>query len=217
MTTALITYFGPFEGVTVNPTKRVAERAQQILGQRCSWLTVVVEELPVTFAESGEQLRGYIQQYSPDMVVSTGVAVGRSRVSIERVAINCDDASIADNNGDKRQDTPIALGGPAAYFTTLPYRQLQDELSEQGLPVEISNTAGTYVCNHVFYELMHATAGSRVPAGFIHIPAVDDGAADELVAHQDAGGVQAQKVPTLDVETVALILALAIQKTVASL
>lgn len=166
--TVLLTGFAPFGGETTNPSWEavVALDGRRIRGHR-----VIARQLPVTFGESLKALRAALRQTSPSLVICVGQAGGRTQLSLERVAINVDDARIPDNAGYQPIDTPIAENGPAAYFSTLPIKALLAGLRDAGYPVEVSQTAGTYVCNHVFYGLMHALRNKRaVRGGFIHIP-----------------------------------------------
>ena len=205
MTTLLLTYFGPFEGVPINPSQAVAFGAQEALAISAPHLTVEVHELPVEFTESSRVLGNLLERIKPELAISLGVAAGRDKVSLERVAINLDSARIPDNAGAQLIDQPIRGDGPDAYFSTLPTRAIFEQLTAQQLPVELSYTAGTFVCNHVFYELMHATKGA-IPAGFIHIPLthVEAGGGAEaapgrppVTASADAGGVEGRSLPTL--------------------
>ncbi|WP_237223398.1 pyroglutamyl-peptidase I [Rothia nasimurium] len=205
MTTLLLTYFGPFEGVPINPSQAVAFGAQEALAISAPHLTVEVHELPVEFAESSRALGELLERIKPELAISLGVAAGRDKVSLERVAINLDSARIPDNAGAQLIDQPIRGDGPDAYFSTLPTRAIFEQLISQKLPVELSYTAGTFVCNHVFYELMHATAGA-IPAGFIHIPLTRAEAGEgtdatagrpQVTASADAGGVEGRSLPTL--------------------
>lgn len=220
--TLLLTFFGPFPGVPVNPTVALAEGAQRLLARMRPDLTVITRELPVSYDGSSTALRTALQQVQPDALISLGVAVGRDVVSLEQVAINLDSAGIEDNDGDKRCDEPIAPGGQEAYFSSLPVRASFERLRAAGEPVEISYTAGTYVCNHVFYEGQRISRelGLSIPAGFVHVPAIcADGEEDadgeeategvELTAHRDAGGVvrDEQGVPYLPESTVVRIIA----------
>jgi pyroglutamyl-peptidase len=118
-----------------------------------------------------------VARIKPAVVIAVGQAGGRVDLSVERVAINVDDASILDNALRQPVDEAIVPGGPAAYFSTLPIKAIVAALRAAGLPASVSQTAGTFVCNHVFYGLMHATAGSAVRAGFIHIPYLPEQAA----------------------------------------
>ena len=210
--TLLLTYFGPFPGVPVNPTVALAEGAQRLLTRMRPDLNVITRELPVSYDGSSTALRAALKDVQPDALISLGVAVGRDVVSLEQVAINLDSAGIEDNDGDRRCDEPIAPGGREAYFSSLPVRASFERLRAAGEPVEISYTAGTYVCNHVFYEVHRILErqGRRIPAGFVHIPATRGdhepaNAQTTLTAHTDAGGVESESVPTLPEAVVARI------------
>ena len=215
--TLLLTFFGPFPGVPVNPTVALAEGAQRLLTRMRPDLNVITRELPVSYDGSSTALRGALQDVQPDALISLGVAVGRDVVSLEQVAINLDSAGIEDNDGDQRCDEPIAPGGQEAYFSSLPVRASFERLRAAGEPVEISYTAGTYVCNHVFYEGQRISRelGLSIPAGFVHVPATrSDGepledSDTELTAHREAGGVVRDQrgVPTLPEGTVVRIIA----------
>ncbi|MFW0111111.1 pyroglutamyl-peptidase I [Rothia sp. CCM 9416] len=209
MPTLLLTYFGPFSGTPSNPTGQVAQRVAQLLAGSAPGLSVQVRELPVEFAASSRALAEILDEVQPQIAIALGVAVGRDKVSLERVAINMDSARIPDNAGDQRTDTPIQLDGPTAYFSTLPTRAIFERLTADGLPLELSYSAGTFVCNHVFYELMHQTGGF-IPAGFIHIPLSDS---DLLKAKgqlsspcAEAGGLEGKTAPTLALDLMAQIL-----------
>lgn len=220
--TLLLTYFGPFPGVPVNPTVALAEGAVRALNTARPDLRVVARELPVSYDGSSTALRTALQEVQPDALISLGVAVGRDVVSLEQVAINLDSAGIEDNDGDRRCDEPIVPDGREAYFSSLPVRASFERLRAAGEPVEISYTAGTYVCNHVFYEGQRISRelGLSIPAGFVHVPAIcADGEEDadgeettkgvELTAHRDAGGVvrDEQGIPQLPESTVVCIIA----------
>lgn len=214
--TLLLTYFGPFPGVPVNPTVALAEGAVRALNTARPDLRVVARELPVSYDGSSAALRAALQDVQPDALISLGVAVGRDVVSLEQVAINLDSAGIEDNDGDRRCDEPIVPDGREAYFSSLPVRASFERLHAAGEPVEISYTAGTYVCNHVFYEGQRISRelGLSIPAGFVHVPATcaDGEEAPEdtgMTAHRDAGGVvrDEQGVPYLPESTVVRIIA----------
>ena len=166
--TILLAGFAPFDGQSVNPSW---EAVRALRGKRIAGHRIVARCLPVAFDASLEQLRAALRETSPALVVCVGLAGGRERISLERIAINVDDARIPDNEGDQPIDEAVVAGGPAAYFSTLPIKSMLAGLREAGFPVEVSQTAGTYVCNHVFYGLMHALRNRRrIRAGFIHIP-----------------------------------------------
>jgi pyroglutamyl-peptidase len=171
----LLTGFAPFGGETINPSwDAVAPLANKRIGGH----RIVARQLPVEFGTSLKVLRAAIREVKPALVLCVGQAGGRAQISIERVAINIDDARIPDNAGACPIDAPIVADGPAAYIATLPVKAMLVALREAGIPAEVSQTAGTYVCNHVFYGLMHALRGKpRMRGGFIHIPYAPEQAA----------------------------------------
>jgi pyroglutamyl-peptidase len=118
-----------------------------------------------------------LAQHRPDIVLALGQAEGRCDLSLERVAINVQDARIPDNAGQQPIDVPVIKGGPAAYFSTLPIKSLVVGLKAAGFPASVSQTAGTFVCNQVFYGLQHALAGQGVHSGFMHLPLLPEQAA----------------------------------------
>jgi pyroglutamyl-peptidase len=166
--TALLTGFAPFGGETTNPSW---DAVQPLHGKRIGGHRVVARQLPVEFGASVQALQAAIRETKPALVLCVGQAGGRAQLSLERVAINVDDARIPDNADACPIDSPIVANGPAAYFATLPIKAMLAALRDAGIPAEVSQTAGTYVCNHVFYGLMHALRTTpAVRGGFIHIP-----------------------------------------------
>ncbi|MFC3549763.1 pyroglutamyl-peptidase I [Lysobacter cavernae] len=166
--TVLLTGFEPFGGESNNPSW---DAVQALAGTRIHGHRVVARCLPVEFGASVDELRQVIGEVKPVLVICVGQAGGRAQLSLERVAINVDDARIADNAGAQPIDEAIASDGPAAYFTGLPIKAMLSALREAGIPAEVTQTAGTYVCNHVFYGLMHALRNvPQARGGFIHIP-----------------------------------------------
>ena len=165
----LLTGFEPFLSFTINPTEQIVK---ELDGEKVGDFIISSKILPVDFEEAGERLLDLIEENNPDAVISLGLAGGRYKVTPERIAINISDGE-KDNKGNARMDEPIQAGGMDAYLTTLPVRRMVDCLKEAGLPAEISNTAGTYLCNHVMYRALHHAAENKLkmPAGFIHIPA----------------------------------------------
>ena len=170
--TILITGFEPFGGSDVNPSIMACRRLE---GRTFNGCGVAVEEIPLRYAEVRPRLLEAIERHSPSAVVCTGQS-GAATVNVERVAINVADARIPYNCGDEPRDRVIVEGGPAAYFTGLPYRRLLKALEEAKVPCSLSNSAGTFGCNHVFYELMHhlSVNGVEIPAGFIHVPSLPE-------------------------------------------
>ncbi|MBE4907287.1 pyroglutamyl-peptidase I [Bacillus luteolus] len=170
MKTLLLTGFEPFLGFPINPTEQIVKALD---GQTIGGYQIVGKILPVDFAESAVKCLDYFTEVQPDVVISLGLAGGRSKITPERIAINVRDGE-ADNRGVKLQDSPIEEEGPAGYFSTLPIRRFVDTLQEKGLPANISNSAGTYLCNNVMYSVLHKIEKeglNGVRAGFIHIPA----------------------------------------------
>ena len=164
----LLTGFEPFGGETVNPSWEAVRtlRSRRIAGHR-----IEVARLPTAFGDALTALGAALTASRPRLVIAVGQAGGRDRLSLERIAINVDDARIADNRGRQPIDQPVIAGAPAAYFSTLPIKAALAALTDAGIPAAISQSAGTYVCNHVFYGLMHALAHRRgVRGGFVHIP-----------------------------------------------
>ena len=173
--TILLTGFEPFNKASINPSW---EAVKALKGWRGEGFAVEVRQLPCVFGQANRVMAGLLEELKPDVVIATGQAGGRPELSVERVAINVDDASIVDNAGEQPVDVAIFAGGPAAYFTTLPIKAIVREMRDRGLRAGVSQTAGTFVCNHVFYGLLHNTAKTPVRAGFIHVPFLPDQAGD---------------------------------------
>ncbi|MDF2807339.1 MAG: pyroglutamyl-peptidase [Cellulosimicrobium sp.] len=180
--TVVVSGFEPFDGAGANPSweaaARLAERGQQLVGDR-----VVAVRLPVTFGGAWEALDAAIRAHDPDVVVALGLAGGATRVRLERVAVNVRDARIPDNAGAQPVDVPVVDGAPVGYWSTLPLKASLAAIRAADVPVEVSSTAGTYVCNDVFYALMHhwgAEPGRR--AGFVHVPQADVVPVEDQVA-----------------------------------
>lgn len=168
MKTVLLTGFEPFGGETINAS---AEIARQLHGTVIGGHRVAGALLPCVFGAAITELKRHMRATQPVLVVGLGQAGGRPDITPERVAINVDDARIPDNAGRQPVDRPVVRGGPAAYWSTLPIKAMVAALARQGIPASVSQTAGTYVCNHAFYGLMHVLHGQRkVRGGFIHVP-----------------------------------------------
>ena len=164
----LLTGFDPFGGETINPSW---EAARALHGRRIGGHRVVARQIPTEFAASLRLLKAALRETTPAIVLGVGQAGGRAQLSLERVAINLQDARIPDNAGAQPIDEPVIPGAPAAYFSTLPLKAMLAALHEAGVPAALSQTAGTYVCNHLAYAMLHWSAPKRrVRAGFIHIP-----------------------------------------------
>ncbi len=178
----LLTGFDPFNGEQSNPSWEVVRRLDGLLiGDNHQIISAC---LPCEFVSSLHLLEAALRQHQPAIVVCLGQAGGRPDITLERIAINIDDARMPDNVGVQPVDTPVVEGGPAAYFSSLPIKAIAQELRQAGIPASVSQTAGTFVCNHVFYGLMHLAAGMKniERAGFIHIPYLPE----QAVAHAAA-------------------------------
>ncbi|MCD4866020.1 pyroglutamyl-peptidase I [Pseudomonas sp. PLB05] len=174
--TLLLTGFAPFGGEELNPSWEAVRRLD---GERLGDLPVVAAQLPTEFGAALRVLDELLDRYRPTLVVAVGQAGGRAELSLERIAINVDDARIPDNVGRQPIDEPVVPGGPAAYFSTLPIKAMVHALRAAGFPAAVSQTAGTFVCNHVFYGLQHRLQGTGVRGGFIHIPYLPAQAANQ--------------------------------------
>lgn len=166
---ALLLGFEPFNGDDVNPSQRIVEALD---GETIADHVVIARTLPTEFVGAADALRKSIEHHAPSLVLAIGQAGGRPGISIERIAINVIDARIPDNAGDQPVDVPVIDGAPNAYFSTLPIKTMLRALHEAQIPAAISNTAGTFVCNQVFYALAHliATRYPQLRGGFVHVP-----------------------------------------------
>ena len=164
----LVTGFDPFGGEKLNPAlEAIKSLPSEIQGAEVRWL-----EVPTVFYKSAKILEEEIRIYQPDIVLCIGQAGGRKGLTPERVAINQDDARIQDNEGNQPIDRPIQLDGPPAYFSSLPIKAMVQAIKEEGLPASVSNTAGTFVCNHLMYQVLYLVEKEfpTIKAGFMHIP-----------------------------------------------
>lgn len=164
--TVLLTGFEPFEGQPVNASWLAVEAVA------ASWTgpALRVAKLPVSFARAPIALLAALEAERPDVVVCVGEAGERSVLEVERVAVNVADARIPDNDGAQPVDDPVVAGGAVAYLTGLPLRACVDAATRAEVPTRVSNSAGTYVCNAVFYTLARALEGTTTPHGFVHVP-----------------------------------------------
>jgi len=166
----LLTGFEPFGKATLNPS---GEIVKQISGDN-----IVRAILPVAYAQSAEKLLALIAEHNPDVVICLGQAEGRTQITPERVAINLDDARLADNDGVVRNDVPIVFGGPVAYESTLPIKDIAKAINDTGVPAAVSLSAGAFLCNHVFYVAQDHFKGTKVRSGFVHVPLMDEQAGE---------------------------------------
>ena len=168
----LITGFDPFGGEPVNP----AVEAVKLMKDEIAGAKIIKLEIPTVFRKSVEKIHEMMKAEQPDVVLSIGQAGGRFGVTPERVAINVDDARIKDNEGNQPVDTPIFTDGEAAYFSNLPVKAMVEAIKNKGLPSTLSNSAGTFVCNHVMYGVLYYIHKEfpNVRGGFIHVPFITD-------------------------------------------
>ena len=170
MTKVLLTGFEPFGKASLNPSGEIVKQISD--------KNVVTAILPVAYAQSAAALLSLIEQHKPDVVISLGQAEGRTQISPERIAINLDDARLADNEGVVRSDVPIIVGGPVAYESTLPIKEFVEAMKAEGIPAAVSLSAGAFLCNHIFYIAQDKLAGTQIRSGFVHVPLMDEQAAE---------------------------------------
>lgn len=183
----LLTGFEPFGGESINPSWEVVK----LLEKQTENYQIIAQQLPCVFGLSLKTLYEKIDEIRPDIVICIGQAGGRSDISIERVAINLNDASIPDNQGNQPIDTPIVTNAPNAYFSSLPCKAMVQAVKNNGIPASISLSAGSYVCNHAMFGLLHHLAEHHphCRGGFIHIPYLPE------------QGVHHRNVPTMSLDT----------------
>ena len=164
----LLTAFDPFGGASVNPAQEAVKLVADYIGD----VEITKLEVPTVFGKSIAAVTAALDAVHPDAVLCIGQAGGRYGLTPERVAINLDDASIPDNEGNQPMDAPIFEDGAPAYFSTLPIKAMVAAIREAGLPASVSNTAGTFVCNHLMYGVLHtlATQYPGIRGGFMHVP-----------------------------------------------
>ena len=172
----IVTGFDPFGGEKINPSIECVKALPEIEG-----VELIRLELPTVFKESAKRLNEVINDVKPDAVLSVGQAGGRPGITMERIGINVDDARIPDNISQQPIDEEIQLDGEAAYFTTLPIKRIVKAIREAGISAEVSNSAGTFVCNHIMYQALFAAKKADKPfkAGFMHIPFIPEQTTDK--------------------------------------
>ena len=190
----LLTAFEPFGGEAVNP----AQEAVTLVPEEVAGTQIVKITVPVVFSRAIETVCDAIDREIPDAVLCIGQAGGRFTLTPERVAINIDDARIPDNAGNRPVDRPIATEGPAAYFATLPVKAMVEAIQRAGIPASLSNSAGTYVCNHLMYGVLHylACCHPEIKGGFMHVPYLHEQVKDKpntpsLSKEEIAKGIEA--------------------------
>lgn len=168
----LVSGFDPFGGESINPSIEAVKRLPDSIIE----VEIIKLEIPTVIGKSIDKLTQAVETYLPDVVLCVGQAGGRSDISVERIAINIDDCRIKDNEGNQPIDEPIVVNGPDAYFLTLPIKSIVSDLQSQGIQASVSNSAGTFICNHVAYGMAHLakTKYPNMRTGFIHIPFIPE-------------------------------------------
>lgn len=198
----LLTGFDAFGGQTLNPSWLAVQalHGRQVLGH-----TLVAAQLPTVFDASLRELGALLRQHQPALVICVGQAGGRKALSLERVAINVNDAPLADNAGAQPVDTPVVRDAPVAYFSSLPIKAMLAALQSQGVAAEVSQTAGTFVCNHVFYGLMRtlatAPALAHTRGGFVHVPWLPEQGTPNMALEEIVRGLRVAVRSALQVHT----------------
>ena len=216
MKTVLLTGFGPFGRDKVNPSWLAVGRLN---GHIIRGHKIVARRLPTAYGESLARLRRYLQTINPALVICVGQASGRAEVTPERVAINVDDSRIPDNAGRRPADAPVVSGGPVAYWSTLPIKTIVNALRRRGIPADVSQSAGTFVCNHVFYGLMHelALGDNQARGGFIHVPLLPEQVARRRRTPPEGMARSRQDrhsdLPSLPIETMVEALTVAVRES----
>ncbi len=189
----LVTGFDPFGGESVNPAWEAVQRLPDVIGP---WQLTKLQ-VPTVFGRAGDTVLAAAEKLRPDVILAVGQAGGRAAVTPELVGINLRYGRIADNAGAAPQDVPVVPDGPAAYFTTLPVRDMAAAITAAGLPGQVSYSAGAFVCNDLLYTLLHRYAGTDVRCGFVHVPFLPQQAREDQ--------------PSLPLEDIVAALAAAIQ------
>lgn len=183
----LITGFDPFGGETINP----AWEAVKLLPETIGNFRLHKLQIPTVFGLAAETVLKTAEALRPDVILCIGQAGGRAAVTPERVSINLRDARISDNQGNQPMEIPIIPDGPAAYFSTVPVSSMAQAIRDAGLPGQVSNTAGTFVCNDTLYTLLHRYAGTKTRVGFIHVPYLPQQGTPSLCLEQTAAALTA--------------------------
>lgn len=173
----LVTGFDPFGGEKINPAlEAVKKLPEDIHGAK-----IIKQEIPTVFYQSASVCKKAIEENQPDIVLNIGQAGGRFTVTPERVAINLDDARIADNEGQQPIDKKIQIDGKDAYFTQLPIKAMVENIKAHGFPAAVSSTAGTFVCNHIMYQVQYMIDKEfpQIKGGFIHVPFINEQVLDK--------------------------------------
>ncbi len=205
MTRVLLTAFDPFGGESINPSQQAVQRLAA--GPAPAGVELSTASLPVVFGDAIDAIKAAVAEHEPDIVICVGEAGGRVAVTPERFAVNLNDAPFPDNAGRQPVDDPIVDGGPVAYASTLPVAAIVGAMREAGIPAIQSSTAGNYVCNNVFYGLMHfiATERPELRGGFVHVPYMHE----QVVTRVDAQ-------PSLSIATITDAVRIAVETSAAA-
>lgn len=189
----LVTGFEPFGGESINPSWEAVRMLPDVI----EGSTLIKIQLPVVQNKALERIHETIRKEQPDCVLSVGQAGGRKGITVERIGINCDDYRIADNEGNQPVDEKIFADGPDAYFASIPVRKIVEAINREGIEVSVSNTAGTYVCNHVLYGTRYLCEKEygNIISGFIHVPYIRE----------------QEKEPNMDLDDIAKALEIALK------
>lgn len=183
----LITGFQPFGGQRVNPAWEAVRKLPDVLGDKVLWKL----EIPVTFGGAFDAVEAKAAEVDPDVILCVGQAGGRDAVTPERIAVNLQDASIPDNAGNQPVDLPVVADGANAYFTSLPVKAMAAAARALDIPCRLSCTAGTYVCNDVFYRLLHRYRDTGKRVGFVHVPFLPEQGSPNLPLNSIVRALQA--------------------------
>jgi pyroglutamyl-peptidase len=183
----LITGFDPFGGATVNPAWQAVKQLPEQIGE----YMLCKLEIPTVFGLAAETVLRQAETFHPDVILCVGQAGGRAAVTPERIAVNIRDAKIADNAGNRPGGERIAEDGPAAYFATVPVKEMAAAMENAGIPGMVSNSAGAFVCNDTLYCLLHHYSGTETRVGFIHVPYLPEQGAPNLPLEQTVQALQA--------------------------
>lgn len=176
----LITGFDPFGEDSINPSWEAVQKLPDIVGD----FVLCKLQIPTVFDQAANCVLQQANEFGPDVILCVGQAGGRNAVTPERIAVNIRDARIVDNAGNQPQDALIIPDGPAAYFATVPVTSMVDAIQQIQLPADVSNSAGTFVCNDVLYTLLHHYANSDTKVGFIHVPYLPEQGAPSMTLDQ---------------------------------
>ena len=172
----LVTGFDPFGGEETNPAIESVKR----IDENIEGAEIIKLEIPTVFHKASDVVEAKIKEVKPDVILSVGQAGGRYGITVERVAINEDDARIEDNEGNQPIDVKIREDGAPAYFASLPIKAMVEEIKKENIPASVSNTAGTFVCNHIMYQDLYlAEKYGNIKAGFIHVPFLTEQVVDK--------------------------------------